>query len=235
MGTEQLAGKKIAVALGRSLHQNFSVKIQHYTSDTLTVEYDGIPGNAPETYNNFVALWAGSMINLDIPPLKKQFIDTNLQPGTVVLNELEITGSSYIVAYGVGKELTTICANALLSAGGSALPNHVNIGLNNVTSKSISLNYQTLPGYLPKKYNNWVALWEGYALPYTASKPLAQVPVPSNASQEDVSIKGVHIKTNTEYTLVYFVGRGGKKIKKIWHFTEAAALMYFNTGDYIKG
>ncbi len=216
--------KRLNVALGQSVLQNFNLQVVSVTGDTVALKYDGIAGNAPEIYNNFVALWQGPIVNLNIPPLRRQNILGNVQPGSFVMDQLSIGLSSYTVAYGVGKELTTICATQMINAGGS--PGHcenVSIGLDFVGANCISVSYKVLAGYLPCTYGNWIGLWEGNALPYSSGDPIAKVAISDNGTQGCVGINNVTLKIKTEYTLVYFTGN---------EMTEAAALLNFNTGDY---
>jgi hypothetical protein len=216
--------RRIAVALGSPKLQTFGVSIKNFTADTVFVAYQGLPGNQPHCYQNFVAIWEATVIPWTVKPLTQMTIPEDRESGDVVIDRLTITKSSYIVGYGVGSEITTICASAQLHAGGlRAAPTFVQIGLNHVGTDSISINYQTLPGYLPHSYKNWIGLWQGYASPYDAPEPLAKACIPTDSSEGNLGINDVPMGINTTYTLIYFVGP---------ERTEAAAILTFNTSDY---
>lgn len=213
------------VALNTSDLQLTTISIPYFNADTVTVEYKGLPGNQPQTYKNFVAIWQSSMIPWNTPPLAQARIDQNAQQGSIVINGLTITSSSYIVGYGVGNDITTICCSSLISAGGlRAAPTNVSISLEYVGSNSLTIYYQTLAGYLPQQYGNWIGLWKGYASPYNSGTPVGTVQLNSNASEGTIGMNNVPLGINTNYTLVYFMGT---------EQTTAAAILNFNTADTI--
>lgn len=215
----------IEVALGSPDLSICRVSVENYTADTVTVRYQGLPGNQPHTYQNFVAIWEATVIPWPVPPWRQVPVGHNGQNGTITINDLTITRSSYIIGYGVGKEIPTICTSARLDAGGlHAAPTSVQIGINHVGTHSVSVNYQALSGYLPRSYNNWIGLWKGYISPYNAPVPVGSVSISSDASEGNVGINDVVMGINTAYTLVYFVGR---------ERTEAAAILTFVTDNVV--
>ena len=215
--------KLLAVQLGTANLNTCSVTVNNVTGDTVSIGYNTLPANQPNTYNNFIAIWESTIIPWEVTPLKKTTIPSNAQNGSVVLDGLTITSSSYIIGYGVSDDLNSIVCSAIMSAGGlSSAPTAVSIGLNAVGTTSISIHYQTLVGYQPKKNKNWLGIWEGYYSPYYSSKPVGKVKIDSNASQGSIGINDITLSTNTEYTLVYFMGKEN---------TTAAAILYFNTSQ----
>lgn len=215
----------IEVTLGSPDLSICHISVENYTADTVTVRYQGLPGNQAHTYQNFIAIWEASVIPWTVPPVERTPIGQNGQSGTMTINDLTITRSRYTIGYGTGKEISTICASARLDAGGlHAAPTSVRIGLNHVGTHSVSVNYQTLSGYLPHTYGNWIGLWRGYISPYNAPVPLGSVSISNDASEGNVGINDVVMGINTAYTLVYFVGR---------ERTEAAAILTFVTDKFV--
>lgn len=219
------ASSRLLVKLDASALETCSVAIPYYDADTVTVAYTGLPGNQPETYKNFVAIWEASMIPWNIPPLAKCSVEQNAESGTIVIGGLTITKNSYIVGYGVGPDITDICCSAIISAGGLRVPSmQVIISLEYIGSSSLSIHYQTLAGYLPQQYNNWIGLWKGYASPYNAPAPVASIAVNNNSNEGTVGMNNVPLGINSNYTLIYFMGK---------ELTTAAAILNFNTSDLV--
>jgi hypothetical protein len=211
----------LAVSLGTPQLQTCSVEINDFTAETVTVTYNGLPGNQPAIYKNYVAIWEATVVPWGVLPIQKTNITQNLQSGTITLTGLTITKNSYIVGYSVGSSDTDICASAVLHAGGlRAAPMNVQMGIAYVGTNSVSVNYQTLAGYLPMKYKNWIGLWKGYAYPYNASEPLGKIAITSDSSEGTTAINNVSMGIDSTYTLIYFVGE---------NTDEAAAILTFNT------
>jgi hypothetical protein len=213
----------LSIAVGTPQEFNCGISIDNFTGDTVAVSYQGLPASQPKTFGCFVAIWQASMIPWNEPPLKQVTIDDNGEQGSYVLDGLTIGRNSYIVGFGTGPDITDICASSMLKAGGLlAAPTYVSIGLDYIGSNALAIHYQTLAGYLPQQSNNWIGLWPGYASPYTAGKPAAQIPVSSNNSEGVVAMNNVALGINSNYTLIYFMG--GSK-------TTAAAMLNFSTGS----
>ncbi|SFD59892.1 hypothetical protein SAMN05518672_102555 [Chitinophaga sp. CF118] len=221
------AAQRLMVGLNSTSLELCSVSIPYFDGDTVTVSYKGLPGNQPATYKNFVAIWQDSMIPWTAMPLAQLPIGQNSQQGTLVISGLTITSSAYIVGYGVGPDITNICCSSIISAGGLlAAPTQVSISLNYLGTSSLSIHYQTLGGYLPQQYNNWIGLWKGYASPYSAVAPVSTVMINSNASEGTVGMNNVPLGINSNYTLIYFMGKEN---------TMAAAILNFNTSTPVTG
>lgn len=213
----------VAVELNNTSLDTCSITIPYYDGDTVTVNYKGLPGNQPETYKNFVAIWQASMIPWTAPPLGKVSIGQNYEEGSLTIGGLTITKSAYIVGYGVGPDISNICCSSMISAGGLlAAPTQVAISLNYMGINSLSIYYQTLAGYQPMQNNNWIGLWKGYASPYNADTPIAVVPINSNANEGTVGMNNVPLGINSNYTLIYFMGKEN---------SMAAAILNFNTSS----
>lgn len=214
------------MALGSPDLQITTVAIQNYTSDIVFIKYSGLPANQPSSYQNFVAIWEATSIPWSQDPIQKTPIPQNSQIGTVVISGLTITTSSYIVGYGVGPEIPSICACAPLNVGGlRAPPTSVQIAPIGVGPNSVAVQYRTLGGYLPATYDNWIGLWRGYVSPYNSPKPLGTVRIPTDSTEGSVAINGVDIGINLPYTLIYFMGGSDRPQGN----TQAAAILTFDS------
>lgn len=219
----------LSVALATPSLQTCSLIVENYTADTVSLKYNTLSGNQPATYLNSVMIWEASVIPWTVPPITSEQIPQNGQSGTFVMSGFVISNSQYIIGYAVGNQVTDICATAQISAGGLRAPaNSVYISIASMDEESITVNYFTLSGYLPKAYGNWIGLWEGYASPFNAPKPLARMNVKSNANQGTVTFTDLELKPGTVYTLVYFMGANqGQGWPRT--ITNAAAILNIQT------
>jgi len=197
------------------------VSVGAVTPATVSVNYETLPGNQPHTYSNFVAIWQATMIPWGAPPLKIQPIPTDGQSGSTTLTGLSVQEKPYIVGYGVGSEITAICASDVVYVGGQAGPSQsVTIGLASIAPDSLVIHYQTLAGYLPLTAKNWVGLWQGQASPYYSGAPMAKGSPDQDVSDGYIAMNGLSLSFGTTYTIVYFTGLNQ---------TEAAAILTFTT------
>ncbi|RBL89316.1 hypothetical protein [Chitinophaga flava] len=207
-----------------------SLEVKDVTADTIAVKYKGLPGNQPNLYENYVSLWPSATIPWNITPIKHVLVPGDNEQGDFVIHGLTIKPTNYTLGYGVGNMISDICTCAqILSVDYMEIvPYTVTISISRVDTNSITLNYVTLPGYLPGFYQNWVGLWEGFASPYFAVPPLGQTVITSNASQGSAGITNVTIDPNAAYTLIYFMGPLGSSN---WPqcICNAAAMLYFTT------
>jgi hypothetical protein len=225
-----IKGLQLAVALSTPVLQSTTVSIENYTADTVTAKYVGLPGNQPSINKNFLAIWQDSVIPWSTPPDASKVIPLNRPTGTVTLSGLTITMNTYIVGYGVGPGSSTICASAILSAGGlRGAPSSIQLGLVYVGTDTVVVNYATLSGYLPAKNHNWIGLWRGYASPYETTAPAGSVQIPTDVTSASVAIDGVAIAINSPYTLIYFMGDPENQKTN----TLAAAILTFETAGLL--
>jgi hypothetical protein len=209
------------------------VEIEAYSADTVALKYTGLPGNRPQTYKNFVAIWSATVIPWTAPPLRQVEIPSNSESGTVIIDGLTITKSGYIIGYGVGSTITTICASAVMNPGdqtspaAAPSPQSVQINVQYVGTNSVAVTYQALTGYLPHTSDNWVGLWRGMVSPYNSPKPLGVAVIPKDSTEGTVAINNVEIGINSTYTLIYFMGNSALSQNN----TMAAAMLTFNTSE----
>jgi hypothetical protein len=196
---------------------HFTLLEAHADDTGVIVHYESLPGNLPHTYGNSVSLWTSTIPNIPGGLLASATISTDDQVGDVHIRH-GLGANYYSVTYQTGPD-TTMCALAevkLAKQRTVAPPTFVEMGIQNVSGAGIQILYNTLPGYLPNSYKNWIGLWQGFALPYNPTSPLARQSVPTDASQGSVKIPyafGLY-----DYTLVYFAGPEP---------INAAAILYF--------
>ncbi len=158
----------LRVQIAPSLAQ-VSVVVTGATGTTLDLNYKGLPGNQPTTYQNFVAVWQGTIVPWNQPPMRTMKIPGNFVEGSLVVDGVQIAELAYTVGYGVGPEITEICASAILGVGAQTGPtDSVSLSLNRVGTTSVSVHYSVLDGYLPATNHNWLGLWNGRVNPAAA-------------------------------------------------------------------
>jgi hypothetical protein len=201
------------------------VTIDQVTGDFVVVGYTGLPANLPKTYGNFLAVWENTAIPWLAPPLARQVLDSDGEQGSMQIG-FTVTGNSYIVGYGVGEGITSICATALVHPGGVlGAPSSVLLTVESVLSNTVAVRYETLYGYLPHTFGNQVALYLGYASPYAPGTNLVKsVPVPSDSSVGHVVIDGIDISVGLVYTVAYF-----SETRLLQPNTAVAAILTFET------
>lgn len=200
-----------------------AITVGAITPATVSVAYEGLPGNQAGAYNNFVAIWQSTIIPWGDPPLAQKAISGGGQSGSVTLTGLSVQSKPYIIGYGVGKDTSTICVSAVVYVGGQAGPTtSVTIGLSSIASDSLVVHYTTLSGYLPKKSGNWIGLWQGQASPYYSGQPMQTAIPDEDVSEGYIAMDNLTLAFGTTYTLVYFTGPT---------VTEAAAILTFTTSS----
>lgn len=164
---------------------------------------------------------------------KKKFISMNAPSGSIAIDELQIQDKPYVLMYGVGSDLGSICTTTLVLESDKLknqarrdlnLTQHVSITISivSLSSDSLVVSYQTPRGYLPAHYKNRISIWEGEASPYNAPKPIQSKDIDKDYSMGTVTLNTPGLKRNTTYTLVYFTGESQ---------TSAACILIFKTDD----
>ncbi len=220
--------RRLAVALGTPELTTTGITVEGFTGDTVSVSYTCLPANRPHRFGNFVAIWEATMIPWADEPMRSVPIPLDGQKGSVTIDGLTVSASSYIVGYSVAKTVPGICASAILNAGGLlGAPMNVQLGVNTVGTTSLSIHYGTLAGYLPSTYGNRIVLYPGYASPFNPPKEMASVPIPTDANVGDVAMNGIAIGVGLPYTLVYYMRSTGPDAA-----SSAAAVLTFDTDDF---
>ena len=184
-----------------------TVSVSGVTSDTISANYNTIPGNQPNSYGNTAFLWQSSnQIPYNEPPLATYSIPGNTQDGSFVFPGLTIQSKSYIVGYAVGTTINQICATCYIPAAGTSYATaQTNLDVSSVSTDSAIVNYQTPDGNLPLTNANWIGLWQGNVASYTV-KPLYVQAIKTDDSTGSAVINNFSFKRSTTYTLAYFMG-----------------------------
>lgn len=217
----QTVSPSIQTLLGSSELYTCSVVITGFSADLIDIKYSSLPANQPKENKNFVAVWNASMIPWNSTPIRQEEVPQNSETGTMSIDQLSITQTSYVVGYAVGSDIGNICCSAVISAGGLTLPpSFITISLENIGTTSLAVHYQTLAGYRPTLYGNWVGVWKGYVLPYNAPSPLRSTPISTDSTEGSVALNNVPLAVDSVYTVIYFTGKS---------YTTAAAILTFST------
>ena len=184
--------------------------INTMSADSIGLSYDTMPGNSPEEYKNFVALWQNQIqIPWNLAPLNRWPIPSNSQSGSMMADNLALTVNSYILGYAVGPEIGNICSTAFIPAGtfdpGKVILFQTSVSIVYISSTGVVVHYETPPGYEPGKNKNWIGIWIGSIVPY-GEPPMKKVEVSGNTSVGDLAIDGIMLKRGTTYSVGYFTG-----------------------------
>lgn len=223
-----MAGRLLSISLGTPVLLLTQIAVESSSSDSVTIRYDSLPANRPMANENFVAIWESSVIPWQAEPLAKITIPQNSETGTVVLSGFSIGRLSYIIGYATGPQISNIAASATISASGPTLaPDKIQIAVDYLTTNTLSVSYQTLTGYLPHSYGNWLGLWRGHMSPYNPTPPLAMIDIPTDSTEGTVAFNGLTLAVDATYTLAYFTGQPGDRPDT----RTAAAMLTFKVGE----
>ncbi len=187
------------------------------TGNAILVAYNTLPGNRPNSYGNYVAIWQNhNSIPWNTPPLKVQKIVDNTPSGSMTFGGLDITQNSYILGYSVGPELSSphqpqgnICSTVFVPESGGSTPTSENSqpSLTYIPggSTSVSVNFNNLPsGILPQTNGAWIGIWQGSQASYN-NPPMASNSVQVDSSEGTAFINGVNIRRGWTYTIALFM------------------------------
>jgi len=196
-----------------------NLTVNFVTADSIGISYDTMPGNMPNTYGNFLAIWQNqNQIPWNQEPLKAQPIPTNTQAGSLVFPGLSVTNNSYIIGYSVGPEKTdgpkygNICSTAFVPAKADSVPTpyqyfQTYLVLQYVGTTSVAVQFYTPTGYQPASNKNWMGLWRGETASYT-NPPDWQTKIPVDSNFGTAAFNNVSIGRGLTYTVGYFMSDG---------------------------
>ena len=150
-----------------------TLNIGRVAADAIDVNYATMPGNQPNTYGNFLAIWQNSnSIPWNTEPLKTFPVPTNTPNGSATFTGLSINNNSYIIGYAVSPTLATtgaiqkygnICSTAFVPAASTGNGTIFTPGISGIQVGSTSVSFMfTLPdGIMPTTNGAWAALWRG--------------------------------------------------------------------------
>ena len=176
------------------------IRVVAVTSDTVILTYRSLPGNQPNTYGNFVAVWDDSVIPYSKPPLQKITIPGNDPDGSLAVTDLMPQESQYIFGYAVGPQVGDICAYTHIAPDEPPTDFSSMLMILAVSAESIVVRYSLPPGCDPAQNGAAVALWRDSIGSYTRP-PLAQQRITSHASTGTAMFAGLQILYGTTYTV----------------------------------
>ena len=192
----------------------------YVTADTIGVTYKTMPGNQPNSYGNYVAIWqnTNSIPFNAPPPLKRQKIDTNTPDGDMVFSDLDVTNNSYIVGYSVGPELGggnqqkqgNICATDFIPAIGESDPTSPasrsfspSLEMLHIGATSIAVQFDLPSGELPQSNGAWIGIWRAGQASHN-NPPEAKNDIQVDASSGSAFINDIKIGRGLTYTVALF-------------------------------
>lgn len=213
---EGTPGKPAEVAPDVSDLNHFTITACEPTYEGVIVEYRSLPANLPQTYGNSLALWNSTIPNTQKDPIATAPIPTDDETGSVLIR-YGFQQTNYSVTYQT-KDYQSMCALAQIQLAKLAItiPTYVSICISSLDSSGVTVFYNTLPGYTPANYKNWLGLWQGFESPYSSTDTSLIAPVTQNSSQGELRI--AFTPGPFDYTLIYFLGTNRQ---------TAGALLYF--------
>lgn len=190
-----------------------NVSIDYITADTIGVSYNTLPGNMPNTYGNFVAIWQNSnSIPWNSEPLKTQPIPDNTQKGSFNFTGLDIAKNQYIVGYSVGAKLTTgqtygnVCSTAYAPSSDPTqqVKEVSSLGLVFVGPSSLAFSFKLPNGCTPESNGAWCGMWRSSNGSYN-NAPDEAIPVNINTESGTLSFNSVTIGLGQTYTIAFFM------------------------------
>jgi hypothetical protein len=216
MSTEMAETAPASIALNVSSASSVAtgITIDFVTADSIGISYTTIPGNQPNTYGNFIALWQNSdpSIPWNTAPLATYAVPTNTPNGAFVFTGLNVTTLSYVIGFSVGPVLSgnaqkngNICASAFIPGSNSPTPSVFNPTLTLVYDGpyALAVGYALPNGILPQSNGAWIGLWRNGSPSYTqAPDSVAQVTL--NAPNGTVAMNNIILGRGNTYTVGFF-------------------------------
>jgi hypothetical protein len=203
-----------SLTLSEVLHYTTQVKIANVGDDQITVEYKLMPGNQPQSYGNFIAIWQDyNSIPWDTPPFRTKKIEQNTPIGSLDF-DVPLENKSYIAGYAVGTELTTpkqvygnICATDYLLANSTKGEDPItpSVAVNYIGTNSVSFIFSLPDGVLPLTNGAWAAIWRGKNPSYYGTAPMAASALRKDVSSGSSSFSNISLTRNTDYTIALFM------------------------------
>jgi hypothetical protein len=209
------------LSMTNAASESTSIRVVAVTSDAVILTYRSLPGNQPNTYGNFVAVWDDSVIPYSRPPLQKIPIPGNAPHGSLAVAGLMPQESQYIFGYAVGPQVGDICAYAHISPDGSQTDFSSSLMLLSVQPDSIILRYSLPPGCNPAQNGASVAVWQDSIGSYT-NPPLITQRITGSSSTGTIAIVGVQLNFGVTYTVALLTSNSQ---------TSMAAWVTFDVGE----
>lgn len=190
------------------------MSVSYVSADSIGINYETLPGNQPSNYGNYVAIWQNSnSIPWNQQPLKIQKMAGNTPSGSMVIQDLDTTKSTYIIGYAVGPELTVgqkygnICSTSYIANPGSGDPSidfYSSLQLIFVGDKSLAVNFNLPVSITPKANLAWAGIWRSSNASYTV-RPDATTPVTIDTQSGTLTFDQFTIAIGETYTIALFM------------------------------
>ncbi len=199
-------------------------------SDSIIVSYKSLPGNNPCDNDNWIGVWQGSMITQNSEPFISYKIELENSNGQLILDDLELQRKPYIVGYGVGKSINSICSTVQFTPQKTPVNTEGNtfatsIQLLNYNANDLLLGYTTPPGNIPVENKNWIGLWPGDAPTFSRNNLLKRSKVTKRNNVSSQVLSNIILAYNSVYTVAYGMGDD---------YSDLAAMITFSTGESVK-
>ncbi|SNR54801.1 hypothetical protein [Puniceibacterium sediminis] len=195
--------------------------------NVVLLDVAGLPGNLPKTNGNTYALWNTSSPLPTDTPLDIQPMPTDDQPSRFQF-KYDFQPMNYAITYQVGSAPDTMCAIAplpLFPTMALGFPENVSMQIRDLTTTQMVFQYTVLSGYPPATYGNWIGLWQGIQTNPGAVDPIARISVPDNQNTNILTLTGLTLYENFDYTLIFFMKSDADDPKRV----SAGAALYFST------
>lgn len=190
-----------------------SLKIDFAGADQISVSFDTMPGNQPNSYGNSIAIWQNqNTVPWNQEPLKVQAIDRNTPSGSMGFHGLNITNNSYIIGYMVGPYLDSgqkcgnVVSTAFLPAGENSEQQQdfeSSLTLKFIGTTSVAFSFNMPSGVTPESNGAWCGIWRS-SVPSYNNPPEAVIPVNINAQSGTLSFNDFNIGLGLTYTIALF-------------------------------
>ena len=194
-----------------------TLNVQTVAADAITLSFQTMPGNQPNTYGNFAGIWQNTdSIPWNTEPLKTIAIPNNTPSGSLVFNGLQVNNNSYIVGFSVGTTLTVtgniqkygnICSTAFIPAIGGGANTLLTPSITNILigSTSVVFDFSLPDGITPQTNGAWAALWRGENPAYYTTAPLSSINISPDQSSGTMGFSNVSIGRGLSYTIAIFM------------------------------
>lgn len=216
--SQQEQAEEIPRVPAETFHRTTVLEVTFVGLDAIGVNYKTMPGNQPNSYGNYLAIWQNeNSIPWSTDPLRTQRIGTNSPNGDTVFHGIGVTNNSYLIAYGVGPELTgkaqkrgNLCATDFIPAAGapSEPTFSTKLVLTQLGSRSVTVRYRFPSGNLPLSNGAWIGIWFGRQASYV-HPPLGASCIRRCAANGDASIGGIDVQRHQAYTIALFASGWG--------------------------
>lgn len=215
----------LPASCGLNFEQGVVLEGKISSAKIVTLTYNTPLKNRPKTNGDWLGIWEGTSIDYGNSPIYRQKIPLNKRCGSLALDTVAFqVGKSYIIAYGVGTDSTSIASTLLypwqFATGTSGLPARTKIRPIEIGCGYVVIEYCTPEGNQPEKFKNWVAIRKGHTFQYENDR-FKQHFIKGNYHQGRLALNDTAIRPEGWYTLMYGTGPKPQEISAAWTFKGA--------------